>query len=372
MPVMLYLLFGQNDAYRRQLIFSITTALRWLDKKSEELRIAVISDHPDPAPGLPVDHLRLRSEDIYEWSDAGRFNLRVKPMALRHALIHYGTPVILIDTDTRFIASPARLLERVAPGKSLMHCREYPIHANASLQPLVDEVGDGVDVGGYQITRETLMWNSGVVGLHPDDLGHTEKIVRLTDRLRAMAPHFTNEQLATSIVLQASSDVAVCGDTIDHYWDYRRPFCNLQIDRFLSQHPISQLDATVRAASTLAVGFPRKTMRDRAWARAQAKMGGWNGALQYAYLLYRTSLYYGRRDPEVGTLWARTTLWISSEIIHSLESNAALRQTELRRIESIMHQFSAEHIDRLAWLPPELRAAWHDFWSRGQRFHLAF
>jgi hypothetical protein len=368
MPVILYLLYGQDQRYQRQMIFSILTALRCLGPDRSLCRIAVLSDHPELVAGFPVDHLLLTADDIRTWSNEGRFYHRLKPLALRRAMEHYGTSVALIDTDTSFTANPMALFERITPKQSLMHCNEYALGTNSQL-PLVAKIGEGVQLGPLWVTPHSKMLNSGVVGLHPKNLHLIETIIELTDLLHALAPHFTSEQLATSLVLQSAGSIATSEDVVDHYWTYRRSYCMLKIDRFLEKQALGPgdavLEAAIQATGQVRLAFPRKSIRDQVRARVLGKMRGWSGSHQYAYLLYRTALYYGRRDPEMGTLWARSTLSLSRDIVKPLLDDQAKLRAELARIRGDLHFFSEDHIERLNWLDTEVRTAWQEFWRQG-------
>lgn len=364
MPVILYLLYGKDQRYQRQMIFSILTALRCLGTNRSQCRIAVLSDHPELVAGLPVDHLLLTAEDIATWSNNGKFYHRLKPLALRRALQHYGTPVALIDTDTCFISNPMALFERITPRQSLMHCPEYALGSNPQL-PLVEKIGEGIQLGPLWVTPHSKMLNSGVVGMHPDNLPLIDTIVDLTDRLHALAPHFTSEQLATSLVLQSAGPIATCEDVVDHYWTYRRSYCMLKIDRFLHKQPLAPVEAAIQATAQVTLAFPRKLIRDQVRARVLGKMRRWSGSHQYAYLLYRTALYYGRRDPEMGSLWARSTLSLCRDIVQPVLKDPARLRAELARIESDLRYFSPAKIERLNWMQPEVRALWQEFWRKG-------
>jgi hypothetical protein len=365
MPVILYLLYGQNPIYRRQMIFSILTALRCLGPQRAQVKIAVLSDQPGIVDGLPVDHIELTANDIDFWSNHGSFYHRLKPLALGRILSQFGEPVALIDTDTSFISNPIKLFQRITPGAPLMHCAEYPIGTNHHLSPLMEKIGRGVTLGSVEITPQSMMWNSGVVGLHPQDAPLINQIVDLTDRLHLLAPHFTSEQLATSLVLQSVKPPAACSDIVDHYWTYRRSYCMLQIDRFLAKHSLNDLENTIQATAEVSLDFPRKPIRDQILAHVLGKIRGWSGSHQYAFLLYRTALHYGQRDPEVATLWARSTLSLCRDIVRpSLSDETGLR-AHTRRIAGDLHHFSPNRIHHMTWLHPETRSAWMDFWKQG-------
>ena len=69
------------------------------------------------------------------------------------------------------------------------------------------------------------MWNGGVEGLHPADIGVLDNVLLLMDAVFAPT-RWNAEQFSTGYVLSQSLTVHPCDDVIFHYWPetIREPF----------------------------------------------------------------------------------------------------------------------------------------------------
>jgi hypothetical protein len=190
-------------------------------------------------------------------------------MALTTALKTYDGPALLIDGDTYFRCSPDHLFRRITPEQSVMHVMEGYVghlravgHARHRLSTL--SVNVGVE---YQFAKDTPMWNSGVVGVHPARAGVLEEAVALCDALHAAAPSWISEQLAFSSVLRRHTRVRESRDVIFHYHprDIRTPFRQM-LPILMSQYGALP---PFEKASALYVHRPRPSSAKRWKARAK-------------------------------------------------------------------------------------------------------
>ncbi len=364
MAVVLYLHYGSDQRYTRQLIFSILTALRYRGGSQTSPRIVVMSSEPNPVPLLPVEFLSISREQFESWTGEGTFGHRAKPLALRHALLHYNEPVALVDTDTYFIADPALLFERVSTTTSVMHCHEnITISADWQWEPLVSQIGDGISIGSLRVTPQSTMWNSGVVGLHPLHAGGVDEIVAVIDQLHALAAVFSIEQFATSLVLERYTELMPCTDVVEHYWTNSRTFSMLQVDRFLARYPLTDVDAAIAATADARPGIPPMSRWDTYVSRLLGKLRGWDGHYQHTYLLYRTALHYAGSDAEIATLWAQSALSFTRDIVKPVCSDQARLDATLLRVQRDMPQFAPGKLEQLGWMGAKARSEWLEFWA---------
>ncbi len=227
-PILLYLSYGAGP-HVDEAIFSVLSATRQR-RPTDPFDIVILTDDPAPYAGLPVVIEHVPAEHLTEWGGPLNFGHRRKIMALAHALRRFAVPVVMIDADTYFHCSPARLFGRVGKGRSLMHLREGELgylvahgYMKQRLPGLSFTLADGER---YELTKESPMHNAGVVGIHPDDAGLVDKTRELADAIHAAAASWLSEQLAFSCVLNRHTQVSSCRDVIFHYheWFIRNPF----------------------------------------------------------------------------------------------------------------------------------------------------
>ena len=243
---LVYYVYGA-DQYVRQTLFSIMSALRFEASTNRPWRIIIYTDNPDPYRDLNATLEYLDADRMREWAGPANFGHRRKIFALQHSLETYG-PSVLLDCDTYFRKSPRRLFARMGPGNIIMHLCEARFdrlsHPDAvALAQGLCSAPFSVCDQLYGFTMKSLMWNSGVVGLHTADAHLIEQVICLSDAIyqRSLTPSSgkpaawcaLSEQVAWSRVLAGAARVRECGDIVFHYWlhDLRTPFQKVLAER---------------------------------------------------------------------------------------------------------------------------------------------
>ena len=224
MKIILYISYG-TGLHEQEALFSLLTARHWtgLDEGGD-MRVIILTDHPDHFAGLPAMVEYISTEQWREWAGPSNFNHRRKILALRHVLQKYRAPTVLLDADTYIRKHPSELFARIAPGKTLMHIREARIGEIDTPQGhmLADFLRRDrfVDQAGRElaIPLETYLWNAGVVGIDPADSGLVDEVLHLTDQFCARSSLHILEQLAFSFLLAQRTKLGEVPDIIFHYW----------------------------------------------------------------------------------------------------------------------------------------------------------
>ncbi|MDR2165990.1 MAG: hypothetical protein LBO79_10340 [Zoogloeaceae bacterium] len=229
---LLYLVYGA-ETYHQEAFFSVVSALSLLRRARESLEIQVVTDCPDAYHGLPVTVRTLDSETRARWSQPSGYHFRMKHALLRDVLETCETAV-LVDSDTFFRRSPLLLPERVAPGHLLCHAIEGVPRGDAAApgRALIESIwaAEGVT------TRESVLLNSGVIGLHASDRGILDRSIALMDRFSRMAREvYILEQLCLSIVAHEKMETRQCEDVVFHYWS-RKDIFRAKIAAWLGKH----------------------------------------------------------------------------------------------------------------------------------------
>jgi hypothetical protein len=226
-----YLSLGEGR-HVDELRFSILSAARFLHEDSG-WRIVLYADRSEPFDGLPVELVLLDAETAADWVGPHQYVWRAKIKVIAKALATAGIErIAYIDGDTYFVRSPADLLARVGPGRSILHLKEGrpPAPEVAALDHVLAHY-QPVDTSGraWRFGPERTSWNAGIVGMHEDDAHLCDEVEHLTDQLlgHGFADHsHTSEQLAFTVCLQQRTSVRPGNDVIVHYWrsDLREPF----------------------------------------------------------------------------------------------------------------------------------------------------
>lgn len=227
-----YLSYGAG-LHEQEIAFSLLSALRFLGRRRADWRLVVYTDRPESFSGLGVATVPLDERTLADWTGPAAFGHRRKLEALRDALHRFDGPTALLDGDTYFRRSPARLFGRIGPGRSVMHLREGALDAlpgglHAALTAAVrgtdgfqDLAGAGVPIGASE-----PMWNSGVIGVDPADRRLLDEAIHLTDQLCERLRIHTLEQFSLGLVLGRHTQLRETDDLVFHYWDggYRGAF----------------------------------------------------------------------------------------------------------------------------------------------------
>jgi hypothetical protein len=368
MKILTYLIFGTRSEYETELIFSALSALRWTSDASG-ITLCVVTDRPSTVSRLSVDTLHVSSEEIARWTHNGRSIFRAKPCALLRVLAHYSAPCVFIDTDTYFIRNPLQLFERISPNDSLMHSSDgYCIGDSQLWSPILPFI-DQLSSGEVPVSRSSEMFNSGAIGLHPQNAALIEKAIMLMDRLHAHTPIFNIEQFAIAAALKSKTRVHTCEDVVEHYWGYRRPFIHLQIQRFLDASRSLERKEWVEQSAFIETGLPTRPIFDRIITKLRALYSGWDGNYQFAYLAYRLARAYSEKDSQIASIWAATALASLERALMTESDSPNRRQAKWRRAKSDFRSFTAPAFDNLPWLAEGVKTAWAAHWGDERILH---
>lgn len=358
MKTLAYFVFGKKKEYQFELSFSVLSAVRYLVQDPAPIRIVLITEEGAGRPDLPIEHLFFSRDEFSRWSGGSGNVHRVKEFALMKALDHYRGAVAHIDPDTYFLQHPRKLFERISPRNSVMHASEGPLSSHLIWEPIL---GSGVtEVAGYPVLPESLMLNSGVIGLDYSDRDLLLDSVLVEDRLYEISPAFNIEQFATGAVLSKRTRLSLCNDILKHYWGHERHFINAQCAELFPSFTAENFNSLIAAKSLPMVGYPKKSLIHRLAARALVRLRGGDRDYGFAYLAYRSALACAGRKPTEANIWARIALDSLRYSSYGLNKCESGHQRVVRRDFRLFNQ---EAIDGAKWLNPDVKRAWVNYWS---------
>lgn len=216
--VLFYLSYGQG-IHQLEILYSVAS-LRHQMRDQTQPEVIILTDAPRAfeGSGCTIEYI---SEDIWRsWSGEKNFAHRRKICAFQHVAAIRSGALVLLDGDTWFSQSPARLARYIGPGRTVMHIEEGPFQRIPTVK---FAAFSGVlrtlqQHGKLLVGPETCMWNAGVIGLHSSDRDLLVQVLDLTDLLLKFTELHIVEQFAFSWILQNQTHLSEAADVVFHYW----------------------------------------------------------------------------------------------------------------------------------------------------------
>lgn len=361
MNILLFQIYGNQRVYHLELTYSILSAARFLKNDPAGIRIVLAADANNQRPDLPVEHLTLTPEMLHEWQLGGSYSHAIQAYALHHAVRSYDAPVILIDSDTVIQDHPRLMFDRIAPGKTLMHAREDRLGDSIEWpewKALIERSGGSV--AGWPVGSDSVMYNAGVLGLHPQDAPLMDEVKAAMHVIRDNSSMFTAVQLAASLVLGARTQLSVCDDLVEHYWGGPRAYYHYQIERMFPGVLNGKGIDNPGMAPLPLNRSPAAAWRHRLAARIkrfQRAVGPEYGA---AYMAYLSALSLRDANPDLANVWATMAL---NMLQWGMRGQLAYPADFIR--------FTPAQIGSQYWMQPGLRNRWSDYWSNARKAGIA-
>ncbi|ESZ17535.1 hypothetical protein X735_01305 [Mesorhizobium sp. L2C085B000] len=154
-----YIAYGENELYHRGALLS---ALKLL-YHCPEAKIIVATDRPELFVDYPMETLLLTDMQKEAWSFSGQYHFGIKARALIK-LLRMTDRLIFMDSDHYPAGFLSLGFESISPKHSVMRRLEKPHKWTPVLE------GEGLRIGEHVITGREPMWQSGILGVHRDNL----------------------------------------------------------------------------------------------------------------------------------------------------------------------------------------------------------
>jgi len=271
---------------------------------------------------------------------------------MMEALDFYQTPVLYFDTDLLFKQSPTQLLSKVSPTNILMNADEGKISDYPEWDFLSDYIENSLEPNELGLSRNSPMYNSGIVGLCPEHRQAIERSIQLTRVLYKQEPVFNIEQFSTGVLLAEKSQVHFCIDDVYHYWGWRRKFVHLELQRFRAKYEGCSGAALIKAYRSDPPGMiPSIHLNDRIENKIKSLLTGWDADYQFAYLCYLSALRIGDEDSQLANAWIKTCLDAIAKFVGNGES-----KSHAFNVEKDFGLIMPDSGRQLSWLDQTLQA----------------
>ena len=239
MKNLIYLAYGREVEYNRA-IFSVLSFWSWFKGDLSKIRVNVYTDNPEYfnpfLQGINVHFVRLNEKILNDMLGGGDYIHRRKVKVIEHTFINYPSDdVLFVDADTFFIANPTEWLNKLKPGLSYMHIKEYAFEKGLELFTSFGQEKEPTDFINYleqkpllignnleHFNRKDFCWNSGVIGLTANLAAYIPDVLRVTDELYKNSSWFIAEQIAFSLVLETKTRIFPSNIYVFHYWGKRQ------------------------------------------------------------------------------------------------------------------------------------------------------
>lgn len=189
--------------------------------------ITVFSDRPERFEPLTqlLDIQQLDEQRILRGMGSTRFIHRLKLDLLAEAAKSTSVPLIYLDGDTWLRGSLEDLVGSVSSTVSLMHAAESKVSEveNAVVRKALGRIPQSFLPDAFR-PDSVMMYNAGLIGLHPSQFSLIDDAIRLTDCGVKFGYSHVWEQFAVSVMLDAETQVKVADDLVFHYWSQRQQY----------------------------------------------------------------------------------------------------------------------------------------------------
>lgn len=259
----LYVAWG--EFYVKQAIVSLASIFLIYHKRKPSFRIVVLTDIPCSfdwlLPYLPLEIRLLSPNDVKTMSGSINFILRVKIAAMQIIEEQTRGHVLFIDTDTIIRQNLEKIFRGMECGTCYLHKREWPLRVGRKLHPELcpQDIEFGLSSATQvEITGETIMWNSGVVGIPHGNKQLLADALELCDKYYRILPGWHVEQFSLSILLQRTGRLLGCNSVIFHYWHNKALAQKMitSVEMLLSNHhvmPVASLRKKINAFQAEAI-----------------------------------------------------------------------------------------------------------------------
>lgn len=295
-------IYGKNPSYLIELFGSVLSILAL--RESVDTQVVVYTDQPLEGFSLPVTQRIIPADDWATWTQGSRLTHLVKLHLIRRTVEEFQHPVIYFDTDTLFLVPPEKLAASISTNSALMHANEGPIHRHEIWANICDWLGDDREVCGVRLSRNSVMYNSGIVGVAPEHVPALETSVSIANALSKIDPIFSLDQFSTGSALTKTAAVGTCESQVFHYWGWRRAFVRASIEKFMHRHSESQLAVLCEHFNPAELArVPAIHMTDRIRAKLVAALRRLNPQARFAYLALLSARRLEDSDPMLADLW---------------------------------------------------------------------
>ena len=266
--------YGQELGYQHGAKFQILSAWkRWYSQPG--INVCVVTDKPNLFEGYPVRTIRITEQNWRDWSLNGLQHFGIKLRALEQSMRTTDAPVsMLLDTDTYWIRNPESLARVIEDGRAVMFCDEGAVKGtrNTSIDRFNEGLANQSVAWGelnYQLSSQSRMLNSSIVGLHKKNIEILVEAFRLFKVLEPLVNAHTVEQFALAETLRVNKIEVKFGSAHTRDWSSigRKNYATPILKQFFEKHGENDFEKHLENLDSIVIRRPLKTLLKQKLAR---------------------------------------------------------------------------------------------------------
>tara|TARA_Y200000002_G_scaffold267838_1_gene222697 strand:+ start:267 stop:983 length:717 start_codon:yes stop_codon:yes gene_type:complete len=238
----------------------------------------VVTDKPNLFKDYPVRTIQITEQNWQDWSLNGLQHFGIKLRALEQAMRTTDAPVsMLLDTDTYWIRDPESLARMIRDGRAVMFCDEGAVKGtrNASIDRFNEGLASqSVEWGelNYQLSSQSRMLNSSIVGLHEKNIEILIEAFRLFGLVEPLVNAHTVEQFALGETLRINKIDVRFGSAYTRDWSSigRKNYATPILKQFFEKYGENDFEKHLENFDSIAIRRPLKTLLKQKLARFRA------------------------------------------------------------------------------------------------------
>jgi len=265
--VLLYIVYGDEQAYYDGAIFSIMTFMNWMDDKNQ-IEVVVLTERPEKFADYPINTLLMSKKQKNEWSLSGAYHFRIKNRGLAFVMdklkLKELDKILFFDTDTYFHKSPLPLFDLIQSNQALFYLNEGLIYGRKRFSTYVENLeGKKIIIDGetYELSNKSALWGSLMVGITVSMRPSLDWADKLMLKFYDIVPSHTIEPFALSESLLRKYKMVEGKKFVSLYSTSRKKeYAKNILANFLQENKLLQFDEKIRLAQNVTVKRPLITI----------------------------------------------------------------------------------------------------------------
>ena len=258
--VLLYIVYGEDQAYYDGAIFSFLTFRNWIID-SDPIEVVVLTEKPEKFVGYPITILSMSKEQKKEWSLNGAYHFRIKNRGLAFVMdkikLSEFDKILFFDTDTYFHKSPLPLFDLIESNQALFYLNEGLIYDRKRFFTYVENLkGKKIEIDGesYELSKKSALWGSLMIGI----MGNMRLSLDWADKLMLkffdLVPAHTIEPFALSESLLRKYKIVEGKNFVSLYSTSRKKeYAKNILSNFFKENNLLHIDEQVRLAQNVKI-----------------------------------------------------------------------------------------------------------------------
>ena len=261
--VILYIVYGDDQAYYDGAIFSFLTFKYWV-LESNPIEVVVLTEKAEKFSDYPVKVLTMSQEQKHEWSLNGSYHFRIKNRGLAFVMdelkLKDPDKILFFDTDTYFNKSPLPLFDLIQSNQALFYLNEGLIYKRERFSTYVKNLeGKKIEIDGklYELSKTSALWGSLMVGITTNMRSSLDWADKLMLEFNLIVPSHTIEPFALSESLLRKYKLVEGKNLVSLYSTSRKKaYATIILLNFFKESRILSIDEQIRLAQTVKIKRP--------------------------------------------------------------------------------------------------------------------